>query len=530
MDNFIIIFIIAILLLISGCYLFILLKKDRKTIIRLKKDNTHNAETINKLTDNLEALTKKVRTLEPYQKIEDIKIEIERRKAEYNKRLSEAKAEAKGYARKKKADADEYADFKKKEADEDAKIMIQKAKEKSSKMTKSADDKFNAAVDYYNMLTTKAELRAKEIDEAAYISKGKADLFEKAFVAIKNGIDGYHDDYIIPGKTVLDDLAEEFGSKDASVKYKAAKANTVKMVKEEKAADCDYVETYRKTTAIRFVLDAFNGKVDVALSKVKHNNYGKLKQEIEDAFNLVNMNGKPFRDAKILPVYLEARLDELKWAVAVHELKMQEIEEQRQIREAMREEAKAKKEYETAMKEAVKEEKMLRDAKAKAEEQLKQATEEQRQEFEQQIAELQQKLTEVEEKNQRAVSMAQMTKQGHVYIISNVGSFGERVYKIGLTRRLEPEIRVRELGDASVPFPFDIHAMIFSEDSPSLESQLHQIFEDHRVNKINLRKEFFETSISEIKEKVEQLGIEAHWTLAAEAKEYKESMAMKKAS
>eukprot|EP01155_Anaeramoeba_flamelloides_P038390 Anaeramoba_flamelloidesc29853_g1_i1.p1 GENE.c29853_g1_i1~~c29853_g1_i1.p1 ORF type:complete len:108 (+),score=12.07 c29853_g1_i1:64-387(+) len=103
MDNFIIILIVAILLLILVCYLFILLKKDRKTIILLKKDNAHNAETINKLTDKLEALIKKVRTLEPYQKIEDIKIEIERRKAEYNKRLFEAKAEAKGYARKKES-------------------------------------------------------------------------------------------------------------------------------------------------------------------------------------------------------------------------------------------------------------------------------------------------------------------------------------------------------------------------------------------------------------------------------------------
>lgn len=65
--------------------------------------------------------------------------------------------------------------------------------------------------------------------------------------------------------------------------------------------------------------------------------------------------------------------------------------------------------------------------------------------------------------------MAQQTKSGHVYIISNIGSFGENVYKIGMTRRLEPTDRVRELGDASVPFPFDIHAMIYSEDALNLK-------------------------------------------------------------
>jgi hypothetical protein len=99
----------------------------------------------------------------------------------------------------------------------------------------------------------------------------------------------------------------------------------------------------------------------------------------------------------------------------------------------------------------------------KAQAQIAQATDDQKAKYEQQLVDLAERLRIAEEKNQRALSMAQQTKRGHVYIISNIGSFGEHVYKIGLTRRLEPQDRIRELGDSSVPFEFDIHAMIFSE-------------------------------------------------------------------
>lgn len=122
--------------------------------------------------------------------------------------------------------------------------------------------------------------------------------------------------------------------------------------------------------------------------------------------------------------------------------------------------------------------------------------------------------------------MAQQTKRGHVYIISNIGSFGEDVFKIGLTRQLEPLDRVKELGDASVPFLFDVHAMIYSEDAPQLESSLHKVFEAGRVNKANHRKEFFRVAISKIKEHIDSLGIEARWTMAAEAQQFRESLAL----
>ena len=115
------------------------------------------------------------------------------------------------------------------------------------------------------------------------------------------------------------------------------------------------------------------------------------------------------------------------------------------------------------------------------------------------IKELELKLEEAHTKKEKALSMAQQTKRGHVYVISNIGSFGENLYKIGMTRRLEPVDRVKELGDASVPFPFDIHAMIFSENAPDLEKSLHNTFNNRRVNKINTRKEFFMSHLKKLK-------------------------------
>lgn len=222
-------------------------------------------------------------------------------------------------------------------------------------------------------------------------------------------------------------------------------------------------------------------------------------------------------------------MDELKWAVTCTELRNREREEQRQIREQMREEERARREYEKAMKDAAKEEELLKKAIEKAQQAVAKASEEQKAKYEAKLQELSEKLKEAEEKSQRAISMAQQTKSGHVYIISNIGSFGEDVFKIGMTRRLEPTDRVRELGDASVPFPFDIHAMIFSEDAPKLETTLHKVFVDNQVNKVNPRKEFFKVSISNIRNQIESMNIQAKWTMIADAYEWRETQAIEKA-
>lgn len=356
----------------------------------------------------------------------------------------------------------------------------------------------------------------------------EADIYQQTVIAMKNILDGYGDEYLMPIVGLLDDLAEEFGYTDAGKNLKLARKSTKVLIKEGKAAQCDYAESNRRLGAQGFVIDAFNGKVDSILAKVKHDNAGKLSQAIFDAFIQVNFGGRAFRNARITSEYRDARLEELKWASIAHVLRVQEREEQRQIREQIREEEKARREFEKAIKEADKEEKLLKKAMEKAQKMAAEASAETRAEYEAQLAELETKLHEAEEKNQRAVSMAQITKRGHVYIISNVGSFGDNVYKIGLTRRLEPLDRVKELGDSSVPFTFDVHAMIMSDDAPALEKQLHKHFIMSQINKVNHRKEFFRVSLSDIRSELEAIGVETKWTMVSEAADYRETLAIEK--
>lgn len=413
------------------------------------------------------------------------------------------------------------------DVEEETKKMTKKASEFLESAHKHGNSLIKSAQDEATFIIQQANTKAHEIADSALDAKRNFETYKKAEKSILNIIKGYGAEYIISNASLLDDLAEEYSHTQAGEELKKARSNSKLMVKNGEASMCDYVEMNRKETAEKFVLDAFSGKVDSILAKVKHDNYGKLKASIEDAYTLVNMNGSAFRNARITPEYLEARLIELRWAVTTHELKKLEQEEQRRIYEMMREEEKAKKEYEQAIKEAQKEEKMLQKAMEEAKQKMESASQEEKAIYESKLAELQAKLTIAEEKNQRAISMAQQTRIGHVYVISNIGSFGENVYKIGMTRRLEPKDRVRELGDASVPFPFDIHAMIYSEDAPALEKKLHRLFIQEQMNKINPRKEFFRVGIKDIKNSLDKMEISAHWTMIAEAKEYHESKALK---
>lgn len=408
-----------------------------------------------------------------------------------------------------------------KNAYEEALIIKDESLEAQKKAEEEAENTIKNAI-------RKAEEIESEAINNAQKAQEKANELKASILAMRNVIDGYGDKYIKPSFSLLDELADQYEFEQAGKKLKQAREETRGMIDNGTAAKCSYVERYRKETAIRFVLDAFNGKVDSILSRAKTENYGTLEQQIKDAFALVNNNGSAFRDAKITEEYLNSRLSELKWAVSVNILKEKEREEQRQIREQIREEEKARREIERALKEAEKEEETIQKAMEKARSQIEKATESKRAELEARLEELQQKLAEAESRNQRALSMAQQTKAGHVYVISNIGSFGEDVYKVGMTRRLDPLDRVKELGDASVPFSFDVHAMIYSDDAPKLEKTLHKHFLKAQVNKVNPRKEFFRLPLKDIRTIVEENKIEASWTMTATAKEYRESLAIEK--
>ncbi len=407
--------------------------------------------------------------------------------------------------------------------------ISEETKQQAKTLKENAKSLLDSATLQSGRIIEEAHRKAEEIAGKAYVALKNADLYEQTVKAMKNMIEGYGDEYLIPERSLLDDLAEDFGFTQAGEELKRSRDRTKSMVRNKTAAMCDYVEQNRKDIAINFVLDAFNGKVDSILSRVKHDNAGTLAQEIRDAFTVVNYNGHAFRNARISEEYLTARLDELKWGETAQQFKLQEREEQRRTKELLREEEKARREYEQAMRDATKEEEYLKSAMEKAQAQIAQASSEQREKYEKQLKELESKLKEAEERKQRALSMAQQTRIGHVYVISNIGSFGENVYKIGLTRRLEPLDRIRELSDSSVPFEFDVHALILSNDAPSLEKSLHKHFLLMQVNKANSRREFFRTNIQHIKEELDKFGLQAKWTMTAEACEYRETLAIEKA-
>lgn len=272
-------------------------------------------------------------------------------------------------------------------------------------------------------------------------------------------------------------------------------------------------------------LRAFNGECESLIAKVKWNNVNQMKERIKKSFGTINKIGES-QTVTIQPEYLDLKLKELTLEYEYQLKKQKEKEELRAAQEALREEEKARREFEQAQKEAEKEEANYQKALDKARKEMVQATGDKHNNLLAQIQKLEQELQEAHDRKERALSMAQQTKRGHVYIISNIGSFGEQVYKIGMTRRLEPEDRIKELGDASVPFQFDVHAMIFSEDAPNLENELHKAFANRKVNMLNYRKEFFKVTLDEIEQKVKEIGLETEFIRIPEAMEYRETIAI----
>jgi hypothetical protein len=276
----------------------------------------------------------------------------------------------------------------------------------------------------------------------------------------------------------------------------------------------------------KLMLRAFNGECDSATLKVKWNNIVALEQRVTKAFAAINQLGTT-HSIKISDEYLDLRLNELRATHEYHVKKHEEQEEQRRIFEQIREEEKAQREFEKARTKAEAEARRQEQALEKAHVELERATGEEVAKLQSKIDLLQHALDDALSERERVISRAQQTRSGHVYVISNVGSFGEDVFKIGLTRRLEPLDRVRELGDASVPFRFDVHAMIYSDDAPGLEADLHRMLEGQRVNMVNSRKEFFEVSLDEVETIVQDADGDTEFIRVTEAAEYRQTVALR---
>ncbi|MCD0157776.1 DUF4041 domain-containing protein [Deinococcus sp. 6GRE01] len=270
---------------------------------------------------------------------------------------------------------------------------------------------------------------------------------------------------------------------------------------------------------------AFNGESEALIQKVRFDNVLKIESRLVELWKKINVLDGETGSHLTLP-FLELKLQELRLVHEYHEKRQIEAEEQRAIREQMREEERAQKELDRALADAEREEQRYEVALERARRDVESAVGTQQERLQSEIARLSEALAEAHARSERAISMAQQTRVGHVYVISNIGSFGENVYKIGMTRRLEPLERVRELGNASVPFNFDVHAVIYSEDAPKLEADLHREFAARRVNQVNPRKEFFHITLEEIAGFVQRHHGQIEFTMAAEAADYRKTRAM----
>ena len=322
----------------------------------------------------------------------------------------------------------------------------------------------------------------------------------------------------------------DFGDSESFKKViSEIRAKQKAMVKAKAAVTCEVEWTVEGNKSkgqtmtnrqIRLTLRAFNNECDAAIANTRWNNVNAMEKRILNAADKIDkLNASS--QVIIEEDYLSLKLDELFLSHEYREKLKHERDERTEAARFGREEKKLIQEAEAAEEEEAKYRQILaqaqRDAVGKAGQDVERMQEH--------IAELEKKLTEMHAISERARSMAERTRSGYVYIVSNIGSFGDDIVKIGLTRRLNPDDRVRELGDASVPFIFDTHAMIHSDDAPALESALHAEFHSRRVNAANLRKEFFRVGLDEVEGAVKRLEPKASFFKDREAQDYHETIA-----
>ena len=277
----------------------------------------------------------------------------------------------------------------------------------------------------------------------------------------------------------------------------------------------------------KLLLRAFNGECDEIVEKVKYNNFDTSLKRITTSRDQIQKLGAMMGIA-INTEYFNLKVEELRLALEYRQMKQQEKEDQKILKDQQREEAKLQKEIEAQRRKVEKEQDHYKNALIKIEAQLANASEAEKsellikkEEIENNINETNKALIDIDyrQANQKA---------GYVYVVSNLGAFGENIYKIGMTRRLDPTERIDELGNASVPFDFDIHAMIFTEDAPKLEAALHRAFDDKKLNWVNTRREFFNVTLDEIKQVIKaNYDKTAEFTDTFEAEHYRITMKMK---
>lgn len=436
--------------------------------------------------------------------------ELTNQKALYDKIAQEARAE--GIAQAKKDEQEitaRIAALNQTFSEQSARLDdVRAEKEKAEKSADAAERKV---------------LRSRELVKAIQHACAQFDDLDRGQEARQAALAA--EEFLKP--TVTLDL-QCLGMRDLRKKYRQNEKNIEKTLEKYKSR----YTTKTNMTIYRLMVIALSAE----LQNVLHNiSYGKLEDALKDIKTITQKYYDVATDGNqsIAPTvkkfigeidyyFQEAVKIEYEYYVQ----KERAREEQRAIREQMRQEAEERRELERQRKQIEKEESKYHDQIGQLSEQLAQSEDDEKTRLlKARIEELQRQLTSVAEQREKIVQL-QNGKAGNVYVISNIGSFGENVFKIGMTRRLEPMDRVNELGNASVPFPFDVHSLIFSDDAVGLETKLHHMLNDQRVNKVNLRKEFFRVSLDDIEKLVAEVAPTAEFRRTALAEQYRQSLSI----
>lgn len=420
-----------------------------------------------------------------------------------------------------------YIAYKKEKEGRHAIQKYEESKKEFDKLQKNIDDEYEKLNEEKQKITNDQNELKDSKKELQYINQKIKEL-ENRKKDLTNVINDLYDDSLL--KTTNSDIipnANEITSSEIKNKLSLLKIDQKNLIKDNKAVSLltNISSKREKTTLERKILFLFNSETTGIINNLTIANINTIRNKIIKSFDKIN---KLFSNdnVEISKEYLQSKLDELELNYSFILKKQQEKEQQQAIKAQMLDEEKARRELEKKQKNIEKESKQFSNELNKVMLYLSKSTDDvQKQLYEDKIKELEAKIKDLNEEKEKVNNRIINNKAGFVYIISNIGSFGENIYKIGMTRRLDPMDRINELGSASVPFNFDVHATIFSNDAPALENHLHKVFADKAVNKVNKRKEFFNVSLNEIEKEVkDNFDATVNFTEVAKAEEYRRSL------
>ena len=482
---------IGLPLILIGAYL--LNKKANNPTEEIQKEIDSKQEELNNINSKLSKMEKdKKNELE----------QLEKNKKEQLERLE----------KEKNREIDKKLTDKKEELSNMDKKLDDLEKEKTEEIEKQLSVKQEQLDNLNELYSEKLKEKEAELDEKLMYKQLRLDSASKEVEELEKELKYVRDEIEFQEHGLYEPKYNFINATAYKERLDAVRKQQKQMIKDKTAAiatkewtvDGDKRKGKAMTNAnVKQILRSFNNETEVIINKVKHSNLDSSKNRIERSYTQLNKLYER-EHVQLTKSYYNLKIDEMHIAYEYELKKQEEKEELREAREREREEKKLQKELEKEKNKFDKENTKLHDEIEAAKQELNNAHDEEKARLEAEIAKLQEALNKNNEEIEKIDKYRETPGAGYVYIISNVGSFGENVFKIGVTRRDNPEDRIRELSSASVPFKFDSHVFIFSEKAYDLESSLHERFDNVRVNKVNRRKEFFRISMDDVKQIVEE--------------------------